>query len=113
MPLTEIEKRIRDLEKNGRILKRLYFVKLRYQGKGVEEAAKIVGITKKLGYIWQDRWNTESFNGLIPKLAGGRPMINGQLVHLIPDTIVDMKLRRESSRLLIQAQTTWVGINQS
>ncbi len=53
--LTEIEKRIRDLEKNGRILKRLYFEKLRYQGKGVEEAAKIVGITKKLGYIWQDR----------------------------------------------------------
>jgi len=53
--LTEIEKRIRDLEKNGRILKRLYFEKLRYQGKGVEEVAKIVGITKKLGYIWQDR----------------------------------------------------------
>ena len=48
VPLTEIEKRIKDLEKSGRILKRLYFVKLRYQGKGVEEAAKIVGITKKL-----------------------------------------------------------------
>jgi hypothetical protein len=113
IPLLEVEKRIKDLEKNTKVLKRLYFIKFRYQGNRVERAASYVGITKKLGYIWQDRWNTESFNGLIPKLAGGRPMINGQLVHLIPDTIIDMKLRRESSRLLIQAQTTWVGINQS
>ena len=88
IPLLEVEKRIKDL-------KRLYFIKFRYQGNRVERAASYVGITKKLGYIWQDRWNTESFNGLIPKLAGGRPMINGQLVHLIPDTIVDIKLRRE------------------
>ena len=73
VPLGEIEKRIRDLEMSCRVLKRLYFVKLRYQGKGVEEAANIVGITKKLGYIWQDRWNREGFNGLIPRFAGGRP----------------------------------------
>ena len=73
VPLGEIEKRISDLEMSGRMLKRLYFVKLLYQGKGVEEAAKIAGITKKLGYIRQDRWNTESFNGLIPRFASGRP----------------------------------------
>ncbi|MDA8055719.1 MAG: helix-turn-helix domain-containing protein, partial [Thermoplasmatales archaeon] len=77
VPLGEIEKRIRDLEMSCRVLKRLYFVKLRYQGKGVEEAANIVGITKKLGYIWQDRWNREGFNGLIPRFAGGRhPLLN-------------------------------------
>ncbi|MEM3846796.1 MAG: hypothetical protein QXU98_13960 [Candidatus Parvarchaeota archaeon] len=57
IPLAEIEKRIRDLEKSGRILKRLYFVKFRYQCKGVEKAAKMVGVTKKLGYLWQDRLN--------------------------------------------------------
>ncbi|MEM3191192.1 MAG: helix-turn-helix domain-containing protein [Candidatus Parvarchaeota archaeon] len=73
IPLAEIEKRIRDLEKSGRILKRLYFVKFRYQGKGVEEAAKMVGVTKKLGYLWQDRWNCEGFNGLVPRFGGGRP----------------------------------------
>ncbi|MEM0134458.1 MAG: helix-turn-helix domain-containing protein [Thermoplasmatales archaeon] len=73
IPLAEIEKRIRDLEKSGRILKRLYFVKFRYQGKGVEEAAKMVGVTKKLGYLWQDRWNGEGFNGLVPRFGGGRP----------------------------------------
>ncbi|MEM3192634.1 MAG: hypothetical protein QW752_06060 [Thermoplasmata archaeon] len=30
IPLAEIEKRIRDLEKSGRILKRLQYVKFRY-----------------------------------------------------------------------------------
>ncbi|MEM3192716.1 MAG: hypothetical protein QW292_11690 [Candidatus Parvarchaeota archaeon] len=30
IPRSEIEKKIRDLEKSGRILKRLYFVKFRY-----------------------------------------------------------------------------------
>lgn len=73
VPITEIDKRIKDLEKSGRVLKRLYFVKFRYQGNGVEEAAKMVGITKKLGYIWQVRWNSDDFNGLIPRFAGGRP----------------------------------------
>ncbi|MEM3859590.1 MAG: hypothetical protein QW478_09335 [Candidatus Micrarchaeaceae archaeon] len=57
IPLAEIEKRIMDLDKRGRILKRLYLVKFRYQCKGVEESAKMVGVTKKLGYLWQDRLN--------------------------------------------------------
>ncbi len=49
VPLSEIEKRIEGLEKNGRVLKRLYFVKFRYQGERVEEAIRMVGVTKKLG----------------------------------------------------------------
>ena len=73
MPLLEIEKRIKDLEKNTKVLKRLYFIKFRYQGRRVERAANDVGITKKLGYIWQERWNMEGFDGLIPRYAGGRP----------------------------------------
>ena len=73
IPLLEVEKRIKDLEKNTKVLKRLYFIKFRYQGNRVERAASYVGITKKLGYIWQDRWNREGFDGLIPRYAGGRP----------------------------------------
>ncbi|MDA8055112.1 MAG: helix-turn-helix domain-containing protein [Thermoplasmatales archaeon] len=79
VPLTEIEKRIQDLEKSARILKRLYFVKFRYQGERVEGAAKMVGVTKKLGYIWQDRWDREGFNGLIPRFGGGRhPLLDDE-----------------------------------
>ncbi|MEM3191715.1 MAG: hypothetical protein QW292_06430 [Candidatus Parvarchaeota archaeon] len=71
--LAEIERRIRDLDNRGRILKRLYFVKIRYQGKGVEEASKMVGVTKKRGYLWQDRWNCECFNVLVPKSRSCEP----------------------------------------
>ncbi len=55
------------------VLKGSYLAKLLYQGKGMEEAAKIVGITKKLGYIWKDKWNMGSFNGLFLRFDGGRP----------------------------------------
>ena len=44
-------------ENNSRVLKRLYFVKFRYLGDSVEEAATKVGVTKKTGYYWQDYWN--------------------------------------------------------
>jgi transposase-like protein len=37
-------------EKNSRVLKKLYFVKFRYLGDSVEEAAIKVGVTKKTGY---------------------------------------------------------------
>lgn len=37
-------------ENNSRVLKRLYFIKFRYLGDSVEEAAIKVGVTKKCGY---------------------------------------------------------------
>ncbi len=32
IPLSEIERRIKALEKSGRVLKRLFFIRFRYQG---------------------------------------------------------------------------------
>lgn len=69
----ELNKRIKSLETDVKVLKRLYFIKYRYDGVGVEEAAKRVGISKPVAYIWQDRWNKEKYAGLIPKYAGGKP----------------------------------------
>jgi putative transposase len=48
-------------------------VKFRYEGHSVAEAAKMVGVTKMVGYLWQERWNKSGYEGLIPKFAGGRP----------------------------------------
>lgn len=73
IPKYEIDRRIKDLEKSARVLKRLYFIKFRYEGDHVEKAASRAGVSKKLGYIWQDRWNVDGFSGLIPRFAGGRP----------------------------------------
>ena len=55
-------------ENNSRVLKRLYFVKFRYLGDSVEEAAIKVGVTKKTGYYWQDDWNKGGVAALIPDL---------------------------------------------
>lgn len=69
----ELNKRIKSLEKDVKVLQRLYFIKNRYEGKSVEESAKIIGISKPVAYIWQERWNQEGYNGLKPKFAGGKP----------------------------------------
>jgi putative transposase len=73
MSVEELDKRIKTLEHNTRVLKRLYFIRHRYNGKSVEEACDLVGVKKPVGYIWQDRWNEEGYKGLIPRFAGGRP----------------------------------------
>ncbi len=69
----ELLKRIKSLEKDTKILQRLYFIKYRYEGISVEDAAKRVEISKPVAYIWQDRWNNEGYEGLKPKFAGGKP----------------------------------------
>lgn len=74
MTTTELESRIKTLEKDTKILKRLYFVKYRYEGTSVEESAHRIGISKNEGYIWQRRWNEDGYEGIIPHYAGGRPM---------------------------------------
>jgi len=69
----ELLKRIKSLEKNVKVLQRLYFIKYRYEGVTVENAAERVEISKPVAYIWQDRWNKEGYEGLKPKFAGGKP----------------------------------------
>lgn len=68
----ELLKKIK-VEREGKILRRLYFIKFRYDGDSIHEASKKIGITKRVGYIWQDRWNKGGYRGLIPQYAGGRP----------------------------------------
>ncbi len=69
----ELLKRIKSLEKDAKVLKRLYFIKYRYEGVTVEAAAERVEISKPVAYIWQDRWNKEGYEGLKPRFSGGKP----------------------------------------
>jgi len=73
MSVEELNRRIKSIEKDAKILKRLYFIKFRYDGDSVERAAEKVGVTKRIGYIWQERWNEKGYEGIIPRYAGGRP----------------------------------------
>jgi transposase len=69
----ELQKRIKTLETDTKVLQRLYFIKHRYEGKSVEVASHLVGVAKPVGYDWQERWNESGYEGLIPRYAGGRP----------------------------------------
>jgi putative transposase len=69
----ELDKRIKNLEKDVKVLNRLHFIRNRYLGDSVELAASKSGVTKRVGYIWQERWNEEGYEGLMPKYGGGRP----------------------------------------
>lgn len=73
MSAEELDKRIKILEKDVKVLNRLHFIRNRYLGDSVELAASKSGVTKRVGYIWQERWNEEGYEGLIPKYGGGRP----------------------------------------
>jgi len=73
MTVQDIVRRINHLEKDTMVLQRLYFIKYRYDGKSVELASDLVGVSKNTGYIWQERWNEEGYDGIKPRFAGGRP----------------------------------------
>ena len=70
---SEINKRIREEKNRARIIPRLIFIKLLYGGKSVIEASKDVGVVKRVGYQWLERWNESGFDGLVPRFAGGKP----------------------------------------
>ena len=39
----------------------------------MNEASKIVGVTKMVGYYWQGAWNKSGFECLKPNFGGKRP----------------------------------------
>ncbi|MHB1622713.1 MAG: IS630 family transposase [Cuniculiplasma sp.] len=69
----DLDRLISSLERSTRILKRLLFIRYRYNGDSVEEASERIGITKMMGYEWQNRWNKLGYKGLIPRYARKGP----------------------------------------
>ena len=61
------------IEQNAKVQQKLYFVRFRYLGDSIEEATSRLGITKRIGYDWQNRWNEKGYEGLLPKSGAGRP----------------------------------------
>lgn len=73
LQIGDINLRIKSLERDAKVLKRVYFIKYRYEGHSVDEAAQLVCVSHNTAYIWQRRWNEFGYEGLIPKYAGGKP----------------------------------------
>ena len=72
----ELTQKIKDLEKELKVLERLKFINYRYHGKSVDEAVALIGVTKRVGYIRQERWNEEGIEGLKPRYRGGKTIKN-------------------------------------
>jgi len=71
--LKQLESMIR-VEKDPHVLKRLFFIKYRYEGDHVSVAAGKVLVDKCTGYDWQERWNQQGYPGLKPRYGGGACM---------------------------------------
>ena len=69
----DLNRLIKSLERSTRFLKKLLFIRYRYDGDSVETAAGRIGITKMMGYLWQKKWNAEGYKGLIPRYARKGP----------------------------------------
>ncbi len=70
----DINRRIKEEKNRDRIIPRLIFIKLLYGGMSAIKTLNNVGVAKGADYKWIKRWNESSFNGLIPRFAGGRPL---------------------------------------
>lgn len=73
-----------------RVLRNLRFVKYRYEGMSVAEAADAVGVTRKTGYLIQEAWNEGGVSGLIPKFPEGpRPRLSESDMREIEEYLAD------------------------
>ncbi|MBW9222559.1 helix-turn-helix domain-containing protein [Methanothermococcus sp. SCGC AD-155-C09] len=48
------------------------FIKYLYKEMNVKKAAEAIGVSKATGYVYLKKWNSEGYDGLLPKY-GGRP----------------------------------------
>lgn len=42
-------------------------------GDSIEEATFRLGVTKRIGYYWENWWNEDGYKGLLHKSGAGRP----------------------------------------
>lgn len=68
----EIQRRL-ESEKDAKVRIRLILLNLVASGLGVEEAAALVGMKKRIAYVWITRWIKKGYEGLLPKKRTGRP----------------------------------------
>ena len=54
-----------------RVYRRLKFIRCRYNGMSVSDAAKFAGVSRKTGYNIQDAWNSDGLDGIIPRFSSG------------------------------------------
>lgn len=72
VPITEIRKVKRDLEKFLDLYEKVTFIEEMYDGETVKSAMEKRGKTPQTGYKWLKNWNDEGLDGLFRKDGSGR-----------------------------------------
>ena len=72
MPLKALNKKIRKIKKDIRVLNKLHFVRGCYHNDNIAEVAENQGIPISTAYRWIKEWNEGGYNGLKPNFGGGR-----------------------------------------
>ena len=67
----EYDRQLESYASIRRMRDRVCFIRMRYNGYSVEEAAANIGFTTKTGYNIQESWNEHGMEGLKPNFKGG------------------------------------------
>ncbi len=80
----EIQNRIKSLEQDIKVLKKLYFINDIYHDYTVSETCEKLGITKPTGQKWLKNWNEKGFESLTRKKGskGQSKLTNKEKQHL-------------------------------
>lgn len=72
IPITEIRKVKRDLQKFVDLYEKVTFIEELYDGATVKSAIEKRGKTQQTGYLWLKNWNSDGFDSLFRKSGSGR-----------------------------------------
>ena len=70
----ELNSQIHKLEMIAKKVNRLHFIRQLYEGRSVEEARLILGVSERTAYNWLKKWNDNGLTGLDHKKGAGRPI---------------------------------------
>ena len=73
MSKKQLNKKIRKLEEDTKVLYKLHFIRHLYNNKTIQEAAELEDISISTAYDWLNRWNENGIEGLRTKPRSGRP----------------------------------------
>ena len=60
------------IEHDTKVQEKLDSIRFRYWGDPIEETTSRLGVTKRIGYYWQNKWNKKGYEGLLHKSGAGR-----------------------------------------
>ena len=102
----DLDKRIKKLEKDVKVLNRLHFIKACYSGLSIKEAAELNGVSYSNAYVWFNRWNEEGPEGIIPeleKLLEQEDVITTEIVHKIIKDNFGVDYSHKQVRIIVKS----------